>query len=182
MKRGTRNNNPGNIKYSSLNWRGKVPKSANTDARNRDGNPTFEQFQSMEYGIRALYRLLVTYVNKYGLRSVSEIIDRYAPPGENSETARQNYKSFVTSESGTELIHNKRDLYSVARGIMIFETSKDDYDTYIQPYISTAMRITDLTDLSELQPIAVETPKKKIKPILSDIALAAFFINIFSKK
>ena len=117
MKRGTRNNNPGNLKLSSLNWRGKIPNADNTDG-------TFEQFKSMEYGIRALYRLLVTYVNKYDLRSVDQIIDRYAPPGENSEAARANYKTFVISKANTDRLDQVRDLYAIARGIMIFENSQ----------------------------------------------------------
>jgi hypothetical protein len=123
MKRGTRNKNPGNIKLTSLSWRGKVPNSENTDG-------TFEQFTEMPFGIRALYRLLVTYVNKYKLRSVDDIIDRYAPSGEK------------------------------------------------------ARRITDLSDLKTLKPIVEVEEKKKFpaKPILADIALAAFFVNIFSRK
>lgn len=176
MKRGTRNNNPGNIKLTSLSWRGKVPNSENTDG-------TFEQFREMPYGIRALYRLLVTYVNKYKLRSVDAIIDRYAPSGENREQNRTNYKQFVKNDAQTDRLDNVGDLYAIARSIMKFETSQSDYNTYILPYEETARRITDLSDLKTLQPIVQEEKKKfPAKPILADIALAAFFVNIFSRK
>ena len=175
MKRGTRNNNPANIKLTALNWRGKVPNSENTDG-------TFEQFTDMEYGIRALYRLLVTYVNKYNLRTVDEIIDRYAPAGENSEAARSNYKQFVKDKAKTDVLESSRDLYAIANGIMIFENSQSDYDTYIIPYIPKARFITDLSDL-DVPPLIVEEKKKiKIKPVLADIALVGFFLGLFSKK
>ncbi|HID9529955.1 TPA: structural protein, partial [Proteus mirabilis] len=39
-----------------------------------------------EYGIRAIYKLLQTYQNKYELNTVESIIDRYAPPNENNTT------------------------------------------------------------------------------------------------
>lgn len=177
MKRGTRNNNPGNIKLTSLSWRGKVPNSKNTDG-------IFEQFTEMPYGIRALYRLLVTYVNRYKLRSVDSIIDRYAPSGENKELNRTNYKQFVKDDAKTDRLDNVGDLYAIARSIMKFETSISDYNTFILPYEETARRITDLSDLKTLQPIVEVEEKKKFpgKPILADIALAAFFVNIFSKK
>lgn len=186
MKRGTRNNNPGNIKYTSLNWKGKVPKSANTDQRNSQGNPTFEQFQEMQFGIRALYRLLVTYANKYGIRSVDQIIDRYAPPGENSESARANYKQFVKDTASTDMMNTRADLYAIGKGIMIFETSKSDWDTYIVPYTETARRITDLSDFKELQPIitVIDTPaeEKKNTAGLGKILGLGLLLSFFSKK
>ena len=164
-------------------WKGKVPKSANTDAKNEQGNPTFEQFQEMQYGIRALYRLLVTYVNKYNLRSVNDIIDRFAPASDNSEAARSNYKQYIINYAGTDRIHNAADLYAIANGIMIFETSKNDFDTYIIPYVSTAQRITDLTDLKELQPIVETNPeKKKEGAVLAKLGLASFLIFSFFNK
>ncbi|AZH04425.1 structural protein [Proteus mirabilis] len=72
--RGERNNNPGNIRHGSK-WQG-------LSAQQTD--PSFCQFVSPEYGIRAIYKLLQTYQNKYGLCSIREIINRYAPPKENN--------------------------------------------------------------------------------------------------
>ena len=91
----------------------------------------YDRRKRNQYGIRALYRLLVTYANKYGIRSVDEIIDRYAPPGENSESARANYKQFVKDTASTDMMNTRGDLYAIGKGIMIFETSKSDWDTYI---------------------------------------------------
>ncbi|HEK1796724.1 TPA: structural protein [Proteus mirabilis] len=72
--RGERNNNPGNIRHGSK-WQG-------LSAQQTD--PSFCQFVSPEYGIRAIYKLLQTYQNKYELNTVESIIDRYAPPKENN--------------------------------------------------------------------------------------------------
>ena len=74
--RGERNNNPGNIRHGSK-WQGLS--SQQTD-------PSFCQFVSPEYGIRAIYKLLQTYQKKYELNTVESIIDRYAPPNENNTT------------------------------------------------------------------------------------------------
>lgn len=73
MPRGIRNNNPGNIRISSQPWKGKI--KLNTDG-------AFEQFETMEYGIRALLILLRTYI-KRGNDTIEKIINRYAPTNEN---------------------------------------------------------------------------------------------------
>lgn len=72
--RGERNNNPGNIRHGSK-WQGLSAQQTDKD---------FCQFVSPEYGIRAIYKLLQTYQNKYELNTVESIIDRYAPPNENN--------------------------------------------------------------------------------------------------
>ncbi|HDU8431990.1 TPA: structural protein, partial [Morganella morganii] len=78
--RGERNNNPGNIDYKPANkWQGQLPHDPKIESR-------FCRFQSPEYGIRAIYKLLQTYQTKYGLNSVKAIINKYAPPNENNTT------------------------------------------------------------------------------------------------
>lgn len=74
--RGERNNNPGNIRHGSK-WQG---------LSTQQTDPSFCQFVSPEYGIRAIYKLLQTYQKKYELNTVESIIDRYAPPNENNTT------------------------------------------------------------------------------------------------
>ena len=71
--RGIRNNNPGNIKNNEkIDWLGEVPENAKLD-------DAFEEFESIEYGIRAMMILLRNYQRIHGLRSIEEIIGRYAP-------------------------------------------------------------------------------------------------------
>ena len=78
VARGIRNNNPGNIR-KGIKWLGRV--EPGKDA-------SFVEFQSMPYGIRALY---VDLINKHkgGLRTVRDIIYRYAPPSENLTDAQR---------------------------------------------------------------------------------------------
>ncbi|WIV89958.1 structural protein [Proteus appendicitidis] len=79
IARGERNNNPGNIDYNPFNkWKGLVGIETGVS------NPRFCVFESPEYGIRAIYKLTQTYQRKYGLNSVSAIINKYAPPVENN--------------------------------------------------------------------------------------------------
>ena len=75
--RGIRNNNPGNIRKSQVDWIGEVT----------GVDESFESFDTMENGIRALGKLLLTYDKKYGLNTVRSIIDRWAPPNENNTEA-----------------------------------------------------------------------------------------------
>ena len=67
--RGLRNNNPGNIIHSSDNWDGMSPVQS---------DPDFVSFVSPEYGIRALYRTLMTKKNN-GLTTIEKIINSWAP-------------------------------------------------------------------------------------------------------
>lgn len=70
--RGLRNNNPGNLEYSQSNpWSGQT----GSDGR-------FAKFETPEHGIRALGRNLLSY-QRQGFDTVSEIINRWAPPKEN---------------------------------------------------------------------------------------------------
>ncbi|WP_419810677.1 structural protein [Bacterioplanoides sp.] len=73
--RGIRNNNPGNIRKGA-DWDG---------AAGDDG--AFVIFDSPEFGIRALSKLLLNYERLYGLNTVSGIINRYAPTNENNTLA-----------------------------------------------------------------------------------------------
>ena len=76
LPRGYRNNNPLNIQINPANnWQGKV-------ANNTDG--VFEQFVSMEYGYRAALKLIQNYINNDGLKTVSQIIGKWAPNNENN--------------------------------------------------------------------------------------------------
>ncbi|EPJ2979058.1 hypothetical protein MA420_000663 [Klebsiella pneumoniae] len=74
--RGVRNNNPGNLEASSSNpWIGQT----GSDGR-------FAKFETPEHGIRALGRNLISY-QRQGIDTVGEIINRWAPPSDNNDTA-----------------------------------------------------------------------------------------------
>ncbi len=78
LPRGVRNCNPGNIRLSAVRYLGEIVPS---------GDPEFRQFRSMAWGFRALFVLLETYRRRYGLRTVAQIITRWAPPCENHTEA-----------------------------------------------------------------------------------------------
>lgn len=87
--RGIRNANPGNLEWGDP-WQGLVAESLRTD-------PRFAQFTSTSYGIRALVRTLITYQDKHQLRTIAEIIRRWAPGGENDTQA---YIAAVSRQTG----------------------------------------------------------------------------------
>lgn len=76
--RGIRNNNPGNIRKSKDPWQGLAERQ--TDA-------AFFVFKSPVYGIRALARVLIAYQDKKKLRTIRDIIGRWAPQTENDTNA-----------------------------------------------------------------------------------------------
>lgn len=78
MSRGLRNCNPGNIRLSGVRYKGEVRPS-------RD--EAFRQFETLAWGYRAIFVLLHTYRIRHGLRTVSEMISRWAPPSENRTQA-----------------------------------------------------------------------------------------------
>lgn len=74
MSRGLRNLNPGNIRLGSFRYKGEVARSSDR---------AFRQFESIEWGYRAMFVLLHTYARKYGCSTLRQMINRYAPPIEN---------------------------------------------------------------------------------------------------
>lgn len=88
MSRGLRNCNPGNIRSSRVKYRGEVQPS-----RDRE----FKEFQSMAYGYRAMFVLLDTYRRRYGLTTIRQMINRYAPPTENFT---EGYIRFIVQHTG----------------------------------------------------------------------------------
>lgn len=82
--RGIRNNNPGNIDYNPRNdWQGQL----GIEPKVGSSKPRFALFDTPENGIRALGKLIRTYQNKHGLKTVEQIISRWAPSNENNTRA-----------------------------------------------------------------------------------------------
>ncbi|MDI7549268.1 hypothetical protein QLY96_20230 [Cronobacter sakazakii] len=89
VARGIRNNNPGNLEASDSNpWQGQT----GSDGR-------FAKFETPEHGIRALGRNLISY-QKQGIDTVNDIINRWAPPEDNNDTA--SYIQAVCAQLGVE--------------------------------------------------------------------------------
>lgn len=88
MSRGLRNNNPGNIRRGGGRFRGE---------RRPSTDPHFKQFESIEWGYRAMFLLLDNYRHRYGLTTLREMISRWAPPIENDT---EGYLHFVARSAG----------------------------------------------------------------------------------
>lgn len=96
--RGIRNNNPLNIRKSADKWQGQINPSGNGNVNGNGNNSSpkgegrgeaeFVQFYSMEYGWRAAFVILCkTYYGKYKLRTIRDIVSRWAPAKENNTPA-----------------------------------------------------------------------------------------------
>lgn len=106
--RGIRNNNPLNIRVGN-NWKGE--RKVQTDK-------SFEQFETMEYGIRAGFIILRKYITGYNgitkpFNTIEKIIRRWAPPTEN---ATQRYIDFVAKDMGVD---TKRELKFRDKSMMV---------------------------------------------------------------
>ena len=76
--RGIRNNNPLNIRRTpTSSWKG---------MRDEQSDKSFCQFKSMAYGFRAAFVLLKLYYTQHKLRTIRQIINRWAPSSDNNNT------------------------------------------------------------------------------------------------
>ena len=76
--RGLRNKNPGNVRLTRppTEWVGWVGPAAQTD-------PEFVQMREMWQGVRMALVVFRNYQSRYGLRTIGELVARWAPPSEN---------------------------------------------------------------------------------------------------
>lgn len=91
MTRGYRNNNPGNIVKtfkgdSQTFWTGEI----------KGDDKRFKKFKNMEWGYRAIFIVLRSYMSK-GVNTIASIINRYAPPHENLTSS---YARHVSERTG----------------------------------------------------------------------------------
>jgi hypothetical protein len=88
MSRGIENKNPLNIRKNDERFKGEVRPSQ---------DPEFKEFLDFSYGYRAAFVLIHTYISKYDLDTIPDIISRWAPGHENPT---ENYINFVSQKSG----------------------------------------------------------------------------------
>lgn len=117
MSRGLRNCNPGNIRRSRVRYKGEVLPSHDKE---------FKQFCSMAYGYRAMFVLLDSYRSKYGLCTIRQMLNRYAPPSENFT---EGYIRFVASRTGIapdEIVNTRaaRDMVPIVAAMSEIENGK----------------------------------------------------------
>ena len=117
MSRGIRNNNPGNIRHG-IDWDGLDEDQAKDEE--------FAQFSTPEYGIRAMFKILKTYDNKYNLNTIEGIINRWAPPIENDT---ESYIDFVSSKVGKDRseVLDQEDYILLVEAIIHMENGEQPY-------------------------------------------------------
>lgn len=118
--RGIRNHNPGNIRRNGDPWQGLAERQSDVE---------FFTFKDPIYGIRALARTLIAYQDKHGLRSIRQIISRWAPPVENNTNA---YVRAVASDAGLDAdqsldMHHFDHLLPLAKAIIKHENGRQPY-------------------------------------------------------
>ena len=102
--RGIRNNNPLNIRLSSDKWQGRVLPQRGS------GEGAFCQFYTMEYGWRAAFVILCrTYYGKYGLKTIRDLVSRWAPAKENNTEAYIRHVSDYTGISPNKVLSSPQE-------------------------------------------------------------------------
>ncbi|HAS0833545.1 TPA: hypothetical protein I3292_003532 [Enterobacter cloacae subsp. cloacae] len=135
--RGIRNNNPGNLEYSKTNpWVGQT---------GDDGR--FAKFETPEHGIRALGRNLLSY-QRQGIDTVSDIINRWAPPSDNNNTDA--YIQAVSAQLGVTAdqqldASNPDTLKALCAAIIQHENGSQPYsDQQLATGVSAAIGLSQL--------------------------------------
>jgi hypothetical protein len=128
QSRGYRNRNPGNIEYNPRNkWQGQVGLG---DDWLPPEKRRFAKFETHEYGIRALAVLLITYQDRYDLRTIRGIIHRWAPSAENDTLAYIAHVARLTGRDPGETLdlHRYEDLRPLVEAIITHECGGNPYD------------------------------------------------------
>lgn len=113
LPRGIRNNNPFNIIDSKIKWQGESDK--NVDLK-------FEEYKTMEDGIRAGMIILRSYMLKHNLKTIRKIINRFAPTIENDTNAYVNAVCKRTGFGRDELLNfDKRTICKLTEAICYHE-------------------------------------------------------------
>lgn len=93
IPRGIRNKNPLNIRRTSIKWKGMA---------GRQTDPAFCQFTEMSFGLRAAFIVLHTYVTRYHMTTLQQVISRWAPPLENDPVMYLSYVCLRTGQAPRE--------------------------------------------------------------------------------
>lgn len=133
VPRGIRNNNPGNVRHGS-NWQGMAPVQTDAD---------FVQFIDPVYGVRALAKVLRTYRDAHGIRTVRGIIERWAPPVGQDASGKaytQNTGAYVQSVAGKLGVNPDAPLSFSGEQVQQLVTAIIKHENGRQPYDAAVIR------------------------------------------
>ena len=156
--RGFRNGNGGNIDYSAANkWQGLA--SPPIEPKPLDGTrPRFCRFTSAVWGLRAVFRTLITYQDKYDLSTIAAIIARWAPGNENNTEAYIASVCKATGRKRDEVLDLQiyEDAMPLARAIVRHELGVPEHFGQAEWYPTEIWdRAADLAGLKRRKPVAV---------------------------
>ena len=117
LPRGLRNNNPGNIRRNSDVFQGEKTSS----------DREFKQFKSMAYGYRAIFKILSNYGKNYHLKTIRQMIGRWAPENENDTGA---YVKAVSDYAGIPAddpidINDREQMIRIVAGMSKVENGRE---------------------------------------------------------
>jgi hypothetical protein len=121
--RGIRNNNPGNIERSAIQWQGSIPADQVQTVLGIPYDPTFEQMVSPAAGVRMIGHVLTVKATR-GLTSVDAIIRDYS---------KTDQDAYVTKVSGDLGVDPQADI-NVTAVLPAFAASIIDQENGQQPY------------------------------------------------
>ena len=124
IPKGYRLCNPGNIRKSTDVFQGEIIPSKDKD---------FKQFQTMAHGYRAMFKLLSTYYRAYSLKTIRQLISRWAPRNENNTQA---YVSLVASYTGiaedAPLMFAKEEMVKIVAAMSRVENGREATMTQVE--------------------------------------------------
>lgn len=173
LPRGIRNNNPGNLIITNESWIGKIPRAQNTDG-------VFEQFSSIELGIRAMAIDILGDVQRNNY-TLTQLINEYAPPSENPTSI---YINTIASNAGINanvpLVFNNLILSEVLRSMIDFENGNRAEQLVTNEMIVGGMQLLPEYWLDRLGQF-VEEKKSYFVPVAFTIGAIVYGLYRFDK-
>jgi len=149
--RSQRNNNPGNVR--SGEWEGKI------GIDNADGGP-FVIFATPEHGVRSMVKILYNYQSMHGIRTIREIINRWAPSEENDT---EDYINFISKETGINPdqpldLRNDSETMRKIINAMIRKEGGNSALNYFNPHIAAGIEMANGTRTTPSTPNVTPLP------------------------
>tara|TARA_Y100000114_G_scaffold146200_1_gene156644 strand:- start:59 stop:1549 length:1491 start_codon:yes stop_codon:yes gene_type:complete len=123
-------------------------------------NKGYATFENPMFGGRALARLLNTYGSKYGIDNINDLVERYAPEGDNPRASIENYKKFLSTKTGLgsdEKFDLSKDKGKLMQAIFEFETGQDS--PFSQDDINKMIKAAESDDENEVRNILSKSKK-----------------------
>lgn len=159
---GVRLNNPGNIRMKVKRdpWQGRTPDYLLTQR-------AYEEFTHMVWGVRAMMVTLITYQDKYGIRTLRAppnvdpqlgIIPRFAPEKDNNDTERYIYDVCLWTgfkENQVLNVHNFHEAFPLMKAMILKELG-------VGPH-KNGLWVDDETIIEGMRRAGVVAPPAKLK-------------------